>query len=192
MTTKMLKERKRQRNKAKNVLKMHCAVISLFIIFFSVAVYCFSTIDYPSEDALVYEDCTFIRYEYKKEESSKGSVTKYYNIYVEEYDTPLEIDNIVYDNIDARVLHNLMAGDIVTVSIREFKDTRSLYALSFGEKCILSYDEYLDVHTSNSDIMIKLLIGLLILTSGWLIGEIIYFQRTGKAVSWRYVRFFNV
>lgn len=191
MTKKMLKERKRQRNKEKNILKKHCAVISIFIIFFSVAVYCFSTIDYPSKDALVYEDCTFIRYEYKKEESSKGRVTKYYNIYVEEYDTPLEIDNIVYDNIDTRVLYKLKAGDIVTVSICESKDTRSLYAFSFGDDCILSYDEYLNVHTSNSDGMIKILIVLVVLTSGWMFAEIIYFRKKGKVISWRHVWFFN-
>ena len=188
----MLKERKRQRNKEKNVLKKHCAVISIFIIFFSVAVYCFSTIDYPSKDTLVYEECTFIRYDYEKSENAKGSVTKYYNVYVEEYATPLEIDNIVYDDIDTRVLHKLKAGDTITVSIKEFKGAYSLYALYLGDECVLSYDEYLSVHKNNSDGTIKILIVLLVITSGWLLAEIIYFKEKGEAISWRYIRFLNI
>lgn len=187
LTKKMIKARQYQRNKEKIILKKHCIVISFFILLFAVGVYSLVSINYPSKDTLVYEECTFIRYDYEKSENAKGIVTKYYNVYVEENATPLEIDNIVYDDIDTRVLHKLKAGDIITVSIKEFKGAYSLYALYLGDECVLSYDEYLSVHKNNSDGTIKILIVLLVITSGWLLAEIIYFKEKGEAISWRYI-----
>ena len=177
--------------KIESIVKRYIGLILTFPAVIFLLLLC-QPFNYPAKSDLVFEECTFIRYDYEKSENAKGSVTKYYNVYVEEYATPLEIDNIVYDDIDTRVLHKLKAGDIITVSIKEFKGAYSLYALYLGDECVLSYDEYLSVHKNNSDGTIKILIVLLVITSGWLLAEIIYFKEKGEAISWRYIRFLNI
>ena len=50
-------------------------------------------VDYPEKNELRYEECTFIGYENVRDRG-----TRYY-IFVNEYDEPLEIDNIVSSSV---------------------------------------------------------------------------------------------
>ena len=72
---------------------------------------------YPSADALVYETCTFARYE----RVNWGRYGASYYIYVEEYDKPLEIDSISIRGIDREALEDVKAGDSIEVSKEEGK-----------------------------------------------------------------------
>ena len=156
----------------------HCALMLVVFLMFSYALFFFLTNDDPSKDSLVYEDCTFITYKFIDKKQ------KYYNIYVDEYDIPLEIDNIVFDRTNVNALQNLKKGDSVTVSLRPFKDTFTIYEMYCAENYILSYEDYLNAHSENADGMIKISTIFIILSSGMIITEIIYFKKTGKVLPW--------
>lgn len=128
--------------------------IFLFCSVFFLSVYIgFALVeDYPDVNSLVYEDCTFIKYEYIEYRYSKSSKMRYYNIYVEEYDKPLQVDNIVYKRINKDLLLQLNEGDTIKVSLLEEKEKFYLYSLSCGGVYILSYEDYLSEHESNDSI----------------------------------------
>ena len=132
---------------------------------------------YPSADSLVYEDCTFVRCEQKN--TAKSS--RYY-IHVEEYEKPLEIDNIVLGQIDREALLALELGDKITVSKYDGKKEYTLYSVSHGETDILSYQDYLSRHNSNNTTGIVVCSILLCMTVGLFIGAVIHYRKTGKCL----------
>ena len=154
------------------------------LCFFLFLAIMFTTTDYPTKESLVYEECTFIKYEYIVKENHNHSTTRYYNIYVEEYDKPLEIDNIIYDRIHQGLLSTLEKGDKITVSIKHHKNDMNLYEMSYGEKYILSYDDYLDAHKENDEIGFILAPVLICLISGLIIAEAVHYKLKGKPLPW--------
>ena len=132
---------------------------------------------YPSADSLVYEECTFVRCEQKN--TAKSS--RYY-IYAEEFEKPLEIDNIVIGQIDREALLALEEGDTITISKYEGRKEYTLYSMSHGETDILSYENYLSKHTGNNTTGIVVCSILLCMTVGLFIGAVIHYRKTGKCL----------
>lgn len=156
-----------------------------FFLFFGF----FTTTEYPAKESLVYEECTFIKSEYISKENRNHSTTRYYNIYVEEYDKPLEIDNIIYDRIHQGFLSNLEKGDKITVSIRHYKDDMNLYDMNlyemyYGEKYVLTYDDYSEGHKENDEIGFILAHVFIFLISGLIVAEFIHYKTKGKPLPW--------
>ena len=146
-----------------------------FFLYFLVGVVAIGK--YPSADSLVYEECTFVRCEQKN--TAKSS--RYY-IYAEEFEKPLEIDNIVLGQIDREALLALELGDKITVSKYDGKKEYTLYSLSHGETDILSYQDYLSRHNSNNTTGIVVCSILLCMTVGLFIGSVIHYRKTGKCL----------
>jgi hypothetical protein len=132
---------------------------------------------YPSADSLVYEECTFVRCEQKN--TAKSSL---YYIYVEEYEKPMEIDNIVISQIDREALFTLEPGDKITVSKHDGQKECTLYSLSHGETDILSYQDYLSRHNNNNMTGIVVCSILLCMTVGLFIGSVIHYRKTGECL----------
>ena len=132
---------------------------------------------YPSANSLVYEECTFVRCEQKN--TAKSS--RYY-IYVEEYEKPLEIDNIVLGQIDREALLALELGDKITVSKYDGKKEYTLYSLSHGETGILLYEDYLLRHNKNNAIGMVISSVFLSMVVGIFIWSVYYYKKTGKCL----------
>ena len=66
---------------------------------FLVSLIYFMIDDPPPAETLVYENCKFVKYEFEQKKGARGSVYNHYYIYVEEYEEPLEIDEMVFQSI---------------------------------------------------------------------------------------------
>ena len=128
--------------------------------------------DYPASEELVYEECTFVRYEMKK--------TKYGGIYwveLEEYEESLKIDSLVYKHVNKGVLEDLRAGDTVTVSYDEDGD---VYSMARGDSYILSYEDFLSAHESNHRNGMIIAPILVCLSAALVIGNCVLWKKTGE------------
>ena len=135
----------------------------------------------PPEDTLVYEKCTFIKYESVKYESSHSTGYRYH-IYVKEYDKPLEIFDIVYDKVLETDLSELNSGDKITVSIFEGKDEIELCSLSCAGDYILLYSDYVTAYKEN---LRMAFITTLFISGGSLVAFVIgafYYKKTGRCL----------
>lgn len=132
---------------------------------------------YPSADSLVYEECTFVRCEQKN--TAKSS--RYY-IYVEEYEKPMVIDNIVISQINREALLSLEVGDMITVCKYEGKKEYTLYSLSHGETGILLYEDYLLRHNKNNATGMVISSVFLSMVVGIFIWSVYYYKKTGKCL----------
>ena len=132
---------------------------------------------YPSADALVYETCTFARYE----RISWGKYGASYYIYVEEYGKPLEIDSISLRAIDREALEAVKAGDSIVVNKEEGNGSFSLYALSHGDRDILAYEDLL-AQQKRDDNVGAIFVGLFsLLPIGLLAANVILYRKTGRS-----------
>jgi hypothetical protein len=137
----------------------------------------------PAAESLVFEECTFERYEIVND-----SKTICYFLYVEEYEKPLEIDSIVVGVIDRDTLREVGSGDTIVVSKYEGKKSFPLYALSYGNKAILAYEDYLTEHDGNNSLGIWITGIFSLLMVILLIANTIHYKQTGRPLSWRGVR----
>lgn len=135
--------------------------------------------DYPTKDSLVYEECTFVKYEYSNER-----YLKYYHIYVEEYAVPLEIDNIAFEKNMKIPLSDLEPGDKVTVSIENYRGTLYLYSIYNGDVHILSYEAYLDAHNENDKWGVIVCLFGTCAGLGLFTAEVVYYKKTKRALPW--------
>ena len=155
-----------------------CVIFSIIALIFAVGLIGLLMMeDYPNKEELVYEECTFISYEFKKSSKSK----RYY-IYVEEYINPLEIDNIVYAKADKEVLSSIEPGDKIKISVRRFKDDLKLYSVSYKEKNVLSYEDFLARHESNDKLGFIILPILCFMSLSIVIVTIVYYKKTGHCI----------
>ena len=138
---------------------------------------------YPPADSLVYEECTFERYE-------RISWVKYgasYFIYVEEYGKPLEIDSISIRAIDLDALEAVKVGDSIVVSKEEGKKSFCLYALSHGDKDILAYEDFLATQNGDNSVGAVFTGVMSLLPIGLFIANVILYKKTGVCL-YLYVR----
>ena len=152
-------------------------LFSFFFVFFAV-IFIGMVADggYPSPDELVYEECTFERYEIRKHKSGRS-----YLVYLEEYGDELEIDSIVSkpvsNKVNVELLDGLRAGDRVTVSHDEDGD---VYSMAYGDSYILSYEGFLSAHESNDRLGMIIMPILLCLSVGLLVGNCVFWKKTGE------------
>ena len=128
------------------IISAPCVILFTFLFIQSL------TVTYPDKSELQYETCTYVDYEHERHSSGKGRTSHSYKVYVEEYDVPLTIDNIVFPAVPEERFLTLKKGDKVTLSIESSDDKLYLYALSVNGRDILSYDEYLDEHSGNDKV----------------------------------------
>ena len=159
-------------------------------IFIIVVFVCFATAgllivkyenEYPPEDDLVYEEFTFIRYEYGKNKS------RYCRIYVNECEKPLEITSIDIRRIDEAVLKGIRPGDSIRVCTNgEGRIAIFIRSALHEGKPILAYEDYLATHTANDQIRVVL---------GWIFfaisGLVITSQSSQYAVSGKCARIYS-
>ena len=135
------------------------------------------TIRYPETEKLNYEICTYLSYEYKY--VGRGSYQ--YRIFVEEYDEPLIIDNIVQRKTNETLLKSLKSGEELKISI-DNTESLHLYEISARGDEILSYENYLLLHSKNDrvGIIFTSLSSAIFFTL--LVTGIIYYKKTGNAL----------
>ena len=155
--------------------------VVITLAFLSFSLFCLvnlTLIDkYPSKGELKYEECTYVNYEYV----SVGKGNHNYYIYVEEYDEPLKIDNIVINKTNNEILFSLNPGDIIIVSIEDYSGF-DLYSISYNGKYILSYEDFLFEHNSNNTVGIITTSIMALVSLAFLIGGIIYYKKTGECL----------
>ena len=130
---------------------------------------------YPAADALVYEECTFVKYERNKTYQSSAV----YYVYVKEYFDPLEIDNIVSSSASEAGLLSLENGDKIKVSIRKTENGNDLYYMSSGQTSVLTYENYLAEHRGNMTVGYIILPILSLGSLALLIAETVYYKKYG-------------
>lgn len=152
-------------------------------MFFSVLFIITVSTDYPSEESLVYEECTFIKYEHNKRKNGKYNEAHYYSIYVKEYKQPLEIDNIVFDDADKDVLSGIKEGDKITVCKYEDDGEMILVSASYNGDYVLTFDDYITIHKENDTALNKVWIFFIIIFVSLFIWGVIHYKRTGECLS---------
>lgn len=136
--------------------------------------------EYPPADSLTYETCTFERCERKK--TSKYAYV--YMIYVEEYEEPLRIGSVMDEKLNHGALERLTSGNEIVVSVSQEKEQLYLYSLSYGNVSILTYEDYVSEHTSNSTLGIALMLCLSLTMLGLFIANIICYKKKGVPLKW--------
>ncbi len=167
--------RKYERAKAsKGEFIVSTVFFSIFFVLFAVIYIGFlsSGGDYPSPEDIMYEECTFERYEIRKHKSGRS-----YLVYLEEYEEALKIDSIVSRHVNKGVLEDLQAGDGVTVSIDE---DGNLYAMVHGDSYILSYEDFLSAHEINHRNGMIIAPILVCLSAALVIGNCVLWKKTGE------------
>jgi hypothetical protein len=145
-------------------------VISLvFVILMGVALGHSLLSEYAEPDDLIYEECTFINAKLIRQYRD----SRYYEIYVEEYEEPLKIYSIALKAVDRSKLDSINAGEKITVSLEEGRDNYSVLAMFHDNEAILSYDEYLRAHQKNDTLGI-IVLPLMIILGVSLLGKSIY------------------
>ncbi len=152
-------------------------LMSVVLLFLALLLNMIFTNRYPQITDLQYENCTFISYEYK----SVGRATYQYYIYVEEYQEPFKIDNIVQSKVNDSLLQSIRCGDTVTISIEDM-DNLCLYEMSIDEKLVLSYDDYLLMHENNMRVGIQFSAIVVAISFVFLVVAIIYYKKTGNCL----------
>ena len=158
---------------------IHICFFSFFLLLFIGCFIGLATIrSYPSKDKLTYENCTFLRYELKRSVGVKSGTTAKYLVYVEEYNKPLEIDNIVIKKANKEALQSLEEKDVIQISRRDY----NLYSASVGDTYILRYEDYLYCHNTNNLIGYIVVSSLILICSGMLVADIIVYKKTGETM----------
>lgn len=129
---------------------------------------------YPAADALVYEECTFVKYEQRKSRAGKT-----YYVSVKEYFDPLKIDNIVSSSASEERLKSLENGDKIKVSIRKTENGNDLYYMSSGQTSILTYEDYLAEHSGNTNVGYIILPIFSLVSMAFFTAETVYYKKYG-------------
>ncbi len=143
-----------------------------------------SPLSYKTESELVFEECTFIKYEYEYNDRLRGSDYEEYHIYVEEYDDYLILSGSIFDDVNVSVLSDLRTGDKITLSINNNLGTKFLYSLSYGDRSILSYDDYLSASYKSDKRTHQLCTFGIIFALPFPLIEVIYKKVKGKSLYW--------
>ena len=151
-------------------------VLLLFLAVFIVGFFALLFVEkYPSADSLVYEACTFERYE----RIHHGKYGDTYLIYVEEKEKPLRIDSITACLFSGKDLDGIKAGDIIVVSMEEGDGFLDLYSLSHGDNPIFTYEDFLEAQDGNDTVGAVGVGVMALLFIGLLIANVILYKKTG-------------
>ena len=155
--------------------------IIITLIFFTVIMIYSFAIKFPNPSDLQYEKCTFKYFELGRSDPNSSNINKCY-IYVEKYNIPLEIDNIVYRDSYKEELSKLKSKDELIVSFEKEESSYNLYSLETKNTIIISYDDYLCKHENQRQIGITIFSIFTSVSILLLIIEIIYYKKTGECL----------
>jgi len=161
-------------NSEKIGLIVLCVFLSLFAMLFTAGFIATTTASY-SMDRFTEQVCTFSEYELKVYEH-RGSDSEVYYICVQEYEKPLEIDQIVSDLVNRRVLNGLEKGDQITVL---FDKKRNLSSLEHQGEYVLTYEEYVAEHERNDGVGVIVTLIMSSISWGLIIFLIVRYKKTG-------------
>ena len=161
-------------NSEKIGLIVLCVFLSLFAMLFTAGFIATTTASY-SMDRFTEQVCTFSEYELKVYER-RGSDSEVYYIYVQEYEKPLEIDQIVSDLVNRRVLNGLEKGDQITVL---FDKKRNLLSLAHQGEYVLTYEDYVAEHEKNTGLGVIVMLIMSCISWGLIIFLIVRYKKTG-------------
>ena len=122
-------------------------LLGLFTFLFINCINLYSEYDIEKTD-VKYEVLTFEKYEYVKQYKSNN----YYEIYFAEYEKPFIIDGIVKNKVDKDRLGELKSGQACFVYFDETSNRNFDYEiceLHFGNKSVLSFEDYVDENRNN-------------------------------------------
>lgn len=122
-------------------------LLGLFTFLFINCINLYSEYDIEKTD-VKYEVLTFEKYEYVKQYKSNN----YYEIYFTEYEKPFIIDGIVKNKVDKDRLDELKSGQACFVYFDETSNRKFDYEiceLHFGNKSVLSFEDYVDENRNN-------------------------------------------
>ena len=162
------------------IILLIITIIITLIFFTVIMIYSFG-IKFPNPSELQYEKCTFKYFELGRSDSNPSNINKCY-IYVEEYNIPLEIDNIVYKDSYKEELSKLKSKEELIVSFEKEESSYNLYSLETKNTIILSYNDYLNKHENQRKtgiITFSIFTSVSILL---LIIDIIYYKKTGECL----------
>ena len=159
----------------KIMLIVVCVLLSLFGILFGMGFISTTTASY-SKDQYTEQACTFLAYEYEIWER-KGADWESYEIYVQEYAKPLEIDHLVFDQVNRRVLNNLEQGDQITVLLDK---KLNVISIEHQGEYVLTYEDYVAEHGNNDTIGVIVTLVLCCACWGVIIFLIVHYKKTGR------------
>ena len=151
-----------------------CTVLSIFAMLFTIGFIGMATASY-SKDCYTEQACTFLEYEYQVIELKNSDVERYF-VYVQEYEKPLEIDQIVSDLVNRRVLNGLEKGDQITVLVDK---RRNLISLAHQGEYVLTYEDYVAEHEKNTGVGVIVMLIMSCISWGLIVFLIVHYKKTG-------------
>lgn len=151
-----------------------CVLLSLFAMLFTIGFISTTTASY-SMDRYTEQVCTFSEYKLQVIER-RGTYSEVYYVYVQEYEKPLKIGQIVSDLVNQRVLKGLEEGDQITVLVDK---KQNLISLEHQGEYVLTYEEYVAEHEKNDGVGVIVTLILSCASWGLIIFLIVHYKKTG-------------
>lgn len=152
-----------------------CVIFSALAILFGVGFVFLAGTNY-SEDQYLEQTCTFLDCEHVVHERISDADVEYYEIYVQEYEKPLQIDLIVFDQVNKSLLFDLDEGEVITVLLDK---KNHVISMSHDGQYVLSYEDYVAEHESNNTVGVFVTLIMCGMSVGIVIVLIVYYKKHG-------------
>lgn len=160
----------------KITLIVPCVIFSALAILFGAGFVFYAGTNY-SEDQYSEQTCTFLDYDHVVRVSTKGLNSEWYDIYVQEHEKPLQIDQIVFDQINKSVLFDLNEGDEITVLLDK---KNKVISMAHDGQYALTYEDYVAEHERNNTVGIFASLIMCGMSVGIIIFLVAYYKQYGK------------
>lgn len=105
------------------------------------------------------------------------------DVYVQETDKPLNIDSVVFRYADTDAIGMIPSGETITVGIQKEKSSEfEVSSLTYGDKTILSFKDYLKAHRRNKLLGIAALSVFSLIFSTYLVRSVICYIKKGYLI----------
>ena len=94
-----------------------------------------------------------------------------------EYAKPLQIDNLVFDQANRRVLNDLKQGDQITVLLDK---KQNVISMEYQGRYVLTYEDYAAEHENNNTVGVIVTLILSCASWGLIIFLIVHYIKTGR------------
>ena len=155
----------------KIMLIVLCVLLALFGVLFGMGFVSTTTASY-SKDQYTEQTCTFLTYEHEV-----GADWESYEICVQEYAKPLQIDNIVFDQVNRRVLNDLKQGDQITLLLDK---KQNVISMEYQGRYVLTYEDYVAEHENNNTVGVIVTLILSCACWGVIIFLIVHYIKNGR------------
>ena len=162
----------------KSALVINCVIFLALAILFGTCFVVLAGTTY-SEDRYTEQICTFSECDYVVHERGGARGTEYYDVYVQEYEKPLQIDQIVFDQVNKSVLFDLKEGDQITVLLDQ---KNHVISMAHDGQYVLTYEDYVAEHESNNTVGVFATLILCGMCLGLVIFLIFRYKKTGRVL----------